>query len=595
MDIVLFTVLIAVAISTVGLLVWLRDRIARTALWLPLLVFCGGIIALSVLDLADELAELAGAVDLAIELELAAGSALVMALAGLLHFATVYPRRVEAVWLRWVLLAMYALAFVYVLLAPIRVAADGAGHLRLDSGVVDAAIGNTFYFAMLLPIGWFTFLAFRGRNENERKAGRSLALATGPPVGIGFVPMMFGIPVETDRLAAVLFGLWLIGIAVSFARGGLPIALEASMRRVLDSSADAIFVIDTDTTIAETNKAALAFLGLPPSVIGQPFETVLRPAFKDPAAWSRVSRQVGDAILEGSQRVEGDAGAVGPQGRPCRVLVDPLRAEGAPGRADGVVLRIRDITAEEAAEDAARRARDLQDLVIRVMGHDLKTPIAVMTGYLELAQMVLAQPLTDAERAALKGHLEKAGQATSLMRVIMANARAISRITMGEAAQAPKEPADLSRMLDEVVGILRPLAQAKQISVKVERPEGVRVPLIPGFESVISNLLSNAIKYTPPGGEITVHLAALEGAVRLEVADTGPGIPKEARARLFRKFERLSLEQSVGSQGLGLSIASAIVGLTGGTISVLDRPDGRSGTVFRVDIPAGSPVEPAPA
>lgn len=589
---------VAVVMGTFGLLVWLGDRLRRTSLWLPLLVFCGGFIGLALLDLADDLSEGAGAMNLALELELAAGSALVLALAGLLHFSTVYPRRVTAGWVQGVLLVLYALALVYVLLAPIRVApaavAEGGAGLKLISGIADVLIGYTFYLGLVAPVLWFTFLALRGRNENERKAGRSLALATGPPVAIGFIPLLFGIPVVTDKFALVLFGMWLVGLSIAFARGGLPLPLEASMRHVIDSSADAILVIDRDATVVATNQAAGAFLGLPAEVVGRPFEAVLAAPFKDPAAWPRVSRAVGDAILEGSKRVEDEAGAVGPAGRICRVVIDPLRAEGVAGRADGVVVRFVDITVERAAEDSARRARDLQDLVIRVMGHDLKAPIAVVTGYLDLAHTLLEGPLAEGERAALKAHLEKAGQATSLMREIMANARAISRITMGEAAQAPKESTDLSKMLDEVVGVLRPLAQAKQIPVKVERPDGLRAPLVPGFESVIVNLLSNAIKYTPQGGEVAVHLAALEGAVRLEVADTGPGIPEENRARLFRKFERLSLEQSMGSQGLGLSIASSIVELAGGAISVQDRPDGLSGTVFRVDIPAAeAPPKPA--
>ena len=65
----------------------------------------------------------------------------------------------------------------------------------------------------------------------------------------------------------------------------------------------------------------------------------------------------------------------------------------------------------------------------------------------------------------------------------------------------------------------------------------------------------------------------------------GPGIPADGRARLFRKFERLDKEQSVASQGLGLCIAASLVELSGGTIGVLDRADGRNGSVFRVEIP----------
>lgn len=585
---------ILVAMGALGALVWLGDRVSRTALWVPLLVFCGGIIAVALLHLGDDLAERAGAGDLAVELQVGALSAVVIALAGGLHFAAVYPRRVTARWLPAALLAMYGLAVFYVLMAPTRITWQGAGRLVDSQGPLLVAIGYVFYLALLLPIGWFAFLALRGRNDSERKAARSLTLATGPPVVIGFLLTLLGIPVEPDTLAVALFGLWLIGVLFAFARRGLPLPLAGSMRRVNDSSADAIVVIGSDATIVAVNKATFSLLGIPPSPLGKPFEGVLAPAFKDAAAWSRLASQIGAAILAGSQQVEEEVGTAGPQGRPVSVLVDPLRSREAKGRADGVVVRVRDVTAAKVAQEAAVRATELQDLVIRVMGHDLKAPLTVVSGYLELSHKRLGGPLSEADRSAVQAHLAKAVVATTLMREVMVNARAISRITMAGASQAPREATDLSRMVDDVVEVLRPLATAKQISMTVERPDSFRVPLVPGFESVISNLVSNAIKYTPPGGEVAVSVAGAVGFVRLEVADTGPGIPVESRGRLFRKFERLALEQSVASHGLGLSITAAIVELSAGRITVIDRPDGRSGALFRVEIPTGTAPLPGP-
>ena len=149
-----------------------------------------------------------------------------------------------------------------------------------------------------------------------------------------------------------------------------------------------------------------------------------------------------------------------------------------------------------------------------------------------------------------------------------------------------KEPVDAAALVRQAVDSLRPLCEARRHTVAIDAPEQLMATLPPAFDSVVCNLLSNAIKYTPEAGEIRVRLSASTEGLRLEVEDTGPGIPPAQRPLLFRKFERLTKEQSVGSHGLGLSIAASIVALGKGTISAHDRADGRPGTVFRVELPA---------
>jgi signal transduction histidine kinase len=140
---------------------------------------------------------------------------------------------------------------------------------------------------------------------------------------------------------------------------------------------------------------------------------------------------------------------------------------------------------------------------------------------------------------------------------------------------------------------MRPLATARRITIDEDVAQGARVLVVPGFESVVRNLVDNAIKYSPPGGVVSVRLAVGEKIV-LQVADTGGGIPSEVRDRIFRKFDRLGAEGGkIEGQGLGLSIVSSLVSFSGGTVAVGDRPDGKSGAVFTVELPAGK--APAPA
>lgn len=157
---------------------------------------------------------------------------------------------------------------------------------------------------------------------------------------------------------------------------------------------------------------------------------------------------------------------------------------------------------------------------------------------------------------------------------------------MPEGAAAKREEVDAAKVVGQAVEGMRPLAEAKKHTLEVRLPAELKMTLPPAFDSVVANLLSNAIKYTPAGGQIAVRLSQGPSCVAFEVEDTGPGIPAESRERMFRKFERLSPDESKGSHGLGLSIAASLVALGGGTISVHDRPDGKSGCLFRVEMPS---------
>ena len=109
-------------------------------------------------------------------------------------------------------------------------------------------------------------------------------------------------------------------------------------------------------------------------------------------------------------------------------------------------------------------------------------------------------------------------------------------------------------------------------------------------EQILTNLVDNAIKYTPSGGHVTVHAEPKGDKVRLVVADSGPGIPKEHHARLFERFYRVDDARSrdLGGTGLGLAIVKHLTLANGGDIGV-DSDIGR-GSRFIVSLPraAGS-------
>jgi two-component system sensor histidine kinase KdpD len=109
------------------------------------------------------------------------------------------------------------------------------------------------------------------------------------------------------------------------------------------------------------------------------------------------------------------------------------------------------------------------------------------------------------------------------------------------------------------------------------------------IEQVFINLLENAVKYTPPGTPVEISAAGVDGAVRVDVADRGPGLPPGEELRIFEKFYRVPVATATSGVGLGLTICRGIITAHGGRIWAENRPGG--GAVFRFTLPLSGPPE----
>ena len=157
------------------------------------------------------------------------------------------------------------------------------------------------------------------------------------------------------------------------------------------------------------------------------------------------------------------------------------------------------------------------------------------------------------------------------------------------AQQQEDTAADLRELLVSTVSLMEPLAAEKEIRLITDPlPEAAAANLDPdAIRQALVNLLDNAIKFSPPGSEVKIRLLESDGW-QIEIADQGPGIPKEEHARIFEKFHRLGGELRRESQGtgIGLSLVKAVAEAHGGRIDLLSEPG--AGSRFILILPKKS-------
>src|SRR3989442_3976152 len=212
--------------------------------------------------------------------------------------------------------------------------------------------------------------------------------------------------------------------------------------------------------------------------------------------------------------------------------------------------------------------------------HELRTPLTAMRSVGEVALRNTLDAV--AYRDVIGSMLEEVDRLTRLVESLLILTRADS----GKIQLAP-EAMDLGALAGNVIDQLRVLADEKQQDLQLRAPAPVHA-MADGalIRHALMNLMHNAIKYTPVGGTITVELKATNsGQAVIEVGDTGPGIPRAHRDRIFDRFYRVDASRSreEGGVGLGLAIARWAIQANAGEIELAD--DGGSGSLFRILLP----------
>ncbi|MCW2618663.1 MAG: phoR [Modestobacter sp.] len=286
-----------------------------------------------------------------------------------------------------------------------------------------------------------------------------------------------------------------------------------------------------------------------------------------------------DVQLRGSRRADvalpGDLVGSGPR----MVGVHGIRLGSGPVVAPGpVALVLTDVT-EARRVEAVRR-----DFVANV-GHELKTPVGALALLAEAVQGAADDPATVQRFAARMSH-----EADRLGRLV----RELIDLSRLQGAEPLPElvPVAVGTVVAEAVDRTRAAAAAKDIQLAVAAQPGLVVRGVEAqLATALTNLLANAVAYSPPGTTIAVGARARSGFAEIAVTDSGIGIPRSDRSRVFERFYRVdqSRASATGGTGLGLAIVKHVASNHGGSVAVWSEEG--LGSTFTMRIPLGTDAD----
>ena len=233
-----------------------------------------------------------------------------------------------------------------------------------------------------------------------------------------------------------------------------------------------------------------------------------------------------------------------------------------------------------AAKDEADAASRAKNEFLSRMSHDLRTPLNSILGFAQLLELdELSAEQADSVRQILKG-------GTHLLALIN-EVLDLTRIEAGHLTLSP-EATSVPEVADNAASLMQPMARRYGIDLRnlvpADPPRYVRADR-QRLNQILLNLISNAIKYNREHGRVSIACADQEGGrMRIEVIDTGPGIPPEDLRLLFTPFERLGAAQTaIEGTGLGLLLSRRLAEAMGGSLGVVTEVD--RGSTFWVELP----------
>jgi PAS domain S-box-containing protein len=360
---------------------------------------------------------------------------------------------------------------------------------------------------------------------------------------------------------------------------------DASLRNraILNSTSDAIVILNPSGTIENVNAAARTVLGYDPVELRRrDISVVVDIADGDGSFHERIG--LTDGHLQRTLFLDHNARTKDGRIVPVDVALGLMPVP------DGlhIVASIRDISHR-------REIERIKDDFIATVSHELRTPLTSVVGSLGLLRAGAAGLLPD--------------RAAQLVEIAENNARRLIRLTNDildlekfGSGQMTLElaPTDLVDLLRQAAAESDAPARAKSVAFQFETAE--RLPVMADRQrllQVAANLLSNAVRHTPAGSTVTVFAQVEQGRAVAKICDEGPGVPDEYREHIFDRFVQAPVAGSVGGTGLGLAIAREIMQRHGGHIWVESAQGGGASFAFslplRKDGGVGSTITDAPS
>ncbi|HSU16259.1 MAG TPA: PAS domain S-box protein [Longimicrobium sp.] len=337
-----------------------------------------------------------------------------------------------------------------------------------------------------------------------------------------------------------------------------------------------------DGTILRANRAELEMLGYPAEeYIGRPIADF----HADPEVIADILARLtrGETLLDYEARLKRRDGSLRHV-----VISSNVRFDGD-GRFLHTRCLTRDVTERRRAEEEMRRLKDEAERASRaksdflaMMSHELRTPLNAIIGYGDLLDGEVVGGLNPTQHHHLGRITASAGYLLELIDQVLA----LSRIESGREEIAARD-VDLAALAGDVVSLMRPLAERKELALEVDVRPGIGTARTDGgkLRQILLNLLSNAVKFTDRG-RVALRARREDGAVLFAVSDTGPGIAPEHWETIFAPFTQVdqSRTRREGGSGLGLTVSRRYSALLGGDVTV-ESTVGR-GTTFTLRLPA---------